>query len=109
MIRIFAKHPPYEDGHLGEVELDMVHHGAPTIRCVRFDGDLFALEGSHRLALAYEQGLIPKVLILEPDANWHDGMGINEYWNRKRTTLPVYTFDHVLKLEEKTFLLKDKV
>lgn len=103
-IRIFAKHPPYKDGHLGEVALDMEHAGAPTIRVVRFDGAFYALEGSHRLALAHENGLVPKIVVLDPDADPATD-GCDDFYRKVRSTLPVYEFDHVLVLEEKTFKL----
>ncbi len=105
-IRIFAKHPPYKDGHLGEVALDMVHHGSPTIRVMKFEDEYFAIEGSHRLFLAHELGLVPKILILESDNK--DNEDVDNFYRKIRTTLPVYEFDHVLVLEEKTFILKDK-
>lgn len=100
-IRIFAKHPPYKDGHLGEVALDMEHAGSPTIRVVRFEGEFYALEGSHRLALAHENGLVPKIVLLDADSE-----GCDDFYRRIRTTLPVYEFEHVLLLEESTFYLR---
>ena len=39
MTTVRAKHPPYENGHLGEVVSDMRVAGAPTIRVVRFRGE----------------------------------------------------------------------
>lgn len=62
---IHAKHEPYEDGHLGDVYNDMLVHGEPTIRVVEFEGELFATEGSHRLAVANHLGLPVKVVIEE--------------------------------------------
>lgn len=99
-VRIFAKHPPYQDGHLEEVALDMVHAKEPTIRVVEFEGEFYALEGSHRLALAHEYGLVPKIIILDADL-----VGCDDFYRRIRDTLPVYEFEHVLKLEEKAFKL----
>lgn len=98
LTRIYAKHPPYRDGHLGRVAHDMDLAGAPTIRAIRFGGELFALDGSHRLALAHERGVPPKVIILEPDA-----AGCEEFFERVRGSLPAYDFDYVLALEEVAF------
>jgi hypothetical protein len=75
MTRIFAKHEPYDDGHLGEVVAEMLLAGWPTIRVVAAPGGYAALEGSHRLAAAHWLGLGVKLVELEPDghlaANWH--------------------------------------
>ena len=98
MTRIYAKHPPYTDGHLGEVALDMDHAGEPTIRAVEFRGELFALEGSHRLYLSYERGLIPRIIVLEPDVT-----GCEAFFEAIRYTLPPYDFPHVLALRERDF------
>lgn len=67
MIDIYAKHAPYDDGHLGEVAADMLRLGAPTIRVIWADGKLCALEGSHRLAVCHHLGLMPLLLVEEPD------------------------------------------
>lgn len=98
MKRIYAKHLPYTDGHLGKVALDMEHAGAPTIRCMQIGEDFYALEGSHRLACAHRFGLEPKLVVHEPELNTdRDG-----YWLRVSQTLPAYDFPHVhvLKLGE---------
>lgn len=94
MTVIYAKHPPYLDGHLGRVAHDMDVAGAPTIRAIEYHGELFALEGSHRLALTHARGVPPKVVLLEPDA-----AGCDEFFDRVRATLPRYEFDHVLILD----------
>ena len=94
MTAILAKHPPYDDGRLGEVGLDMDHAGTPTIRCIEIEGKLYAIEGSHRLAQAHERGLTPKVIILDPDL---PGLP------RVPDGLPEYNFDHVLALRERDF------
>lgn len=67
MIDVYAKHLPYEDGHLGEVVGDMQQLGAPTLRVIWYDGKLMALEGSHRLAACHHLGLTPLLLVEEPD------------------------------------------
>lgn len=74
----------------------MDHAGAPTIRCVEVDGYLCAIEGSHRLAQALQRGLIPKIVVVEPDIAPY-GAGVD--WSR----LPRYEFPHVLALREKDF------
>lgn len=98
-VRIYAKHLPYADGHLEKVSLDMEHAGDPTIRVIEFENNLIALEGSHRLFLANKYGLVPKVIILEPDFD----LGNNERYKHLMETLPYYDFDYVLKLHEKDF------
>jgi hypothetical protein len=67
MIDVYAKHLPYEDGHLGEVVGEMRRLGAPTLRVIWYDGKLMALEGSHRLAACHHLGLTPLLLVEEPD------------------------------------------
>jgi hypothetical protein len=90
-----AKHFPYEDGHLGQVVADMKLHGAPTLRVVKFQGDLYALEGSHRLAAAAYLGVIPKVVIEQTEVNsLPDG-----HWEKVGGGLPEYEFGHVLALD----------
>jgi hypothetical protein len=98
MTRIYAKHAPYRDGHLGRVAHDMDVAGAPTIRAVRFKDELYALEGSHRLALTHERGVPPKIIVLEADT-----AGCEEFFERVRGSLPAYDFDHVLVLHETDF------
>jgi hypothetical protein len=93
-----AKHLPYEDGHLGKVGADMDVAGAPTIRVVEFDGELYAVEGSHRLAQAHHRGETPKLVIEATDTD-DDRDG---YWRRVAATLPLYEFPHafVLRLSD---------
>ncbi len=77
LMRIWAKHEP-EPGHLRDVLEDMRRLGPPTIRCVRWRGELYAIEGSHRLKAAFELGLTPNVIAIEADRffgedeNWLD-------------------------------------
>lgn len=94
MTKIYAKHPPYDDGRLGEVGAEMDCAGTPTIRVREIDGNLFALEGSHRLAQAHHRGMIPKVIILEPDLPGDSAIP---------SDLPEYDFDCVLALREMDF------
>lgn len=74
MTRIWAKHLPYEDGHLGYVVAEMRLAGWPTIRAMAVPGGWAALEGSHRLAAAHYLGYGVKLVQLSPDgqmaANW---------------------------------------
>jgi hypothetical protein len=102
MTIIFAKHEPYDDGHLGRVAFDMDVMGPPTIKAIRFGNELYALEGSHRLALAHHHKIIPKVIILEPDI-----AGCDDFFERIRDTLPKYEFEYLLILEEKLFNIKE--
>ena len=53
MTVIYAKHEPYEDGHLGDVIAEMQLAGTPTLRCVEWRDGYYALGGSHRLAAAF--------------------------------------------------------
>jgi len=99
MTKIYAKHLPYGDGHLEEVRAEMELAGVPTIRCIRYKGEIFALEGSHRLALAHSQGIIPKIFIMNDDA----AGTCEEFYDRVIPTLPVYNFPYVLALSEDDF------
>lgn len=98
MKRVYAKHEPYTDGHLGEVAADMEVAGSPTIRVIEHAGVYYALEGSHRLAIAHALGVEPKLVVEIPELD----CARDEYWDRVAATLPVYEFNyvHVLKLEE---------
>lgn len=95
MRRIYAKHEPYwETGHLAEVIQELRIFGSPTIRCAEFQGKLFALEGSHRLAGCDYLKICPKVVI-EPD----EIKGSEEFWSKVIDTLPYYDFEYVYRLE----------
>lgn len=95
MTVLHAKHEPYWDsGHLGEVVAEMVIAGAPTIRAVQQGEGLYALEGSHRIAAAWHLGLIPKVILLEPDLDLPE---------RVPEGLPAWEFPHLLALRERAF------
>lgn len=56
-----------ETDHLKKVVEDMRSMGAPKLRAVETCHGLVAIEGSHRLAAAYELGLDPKITIIEQD------------------------------------------
>ena len=73
--------------------------GTPTIRAIEYRGELFALEGSHRLFLCHEDGVIPKVIVLNADTE-----GTEAFFDRIRHDLPAYDFDYVLALPERAFL-----
>jgi hypothetical protein len=89
LVRIFAKHEPYTDGHLGKVTAEMQEMGAPTIKVVEWRGDFYAVEGSHRLAAAHHLGLVPVLVVSVPD---HVDQSDEEFWERVRTTLPHYAW-----------------
>jgi len=65
-----------------------------------FRGDFYALEGSHRLAVAHHRGEIPKLVveIEEVDALPSD------HWGRVAVNLPVYEFEHSMVLDLGEFL-----
>lgn len=99
MKRVFAKHLPYEDGHLGEVANDMDVHGAPTIRVMKVNDDYYALEGSHRLAVAHHRGEIPKLVV---EIEETDALP-SSHWLKVADTLPLYEFEHTMVLELENF------
>lgn len=100
MTRVLAKHLPYDDGHLGKVLDEMALCGAPTIRTVRYRGQLVALEGSHRIAAAWATGITPKLVILAADpASCGE---CDPFFDRAIAALPAYDFGHVLMLELST-------
>ncbi len=104
MKTVYAKHEPYTDGHLSTVLLEMEHAGAPTIRVVEYGDALFAVEGSHRLALAFALGLTPKLVVLQPDA----GEALVDFWDRVYPTLPRYDFTEAEVLELSRFNFPEK-
>ncbi len=99
MKSIYAKHEPYTDGHYDEVMREMEVQGQPTIRCVERNGNLYALEGSHRLAVAFSSGVEPKVVVLTQDAD----EGLDAFWDRVAPNLPRYDFDRVHVLDMRRF------
>jgi hypothetical protein len=89
LIRIFAKHEPYADGHLAEVTSAMLKLGAPAIEVVEWRGDYFAIEGSHRLAAAHHLGLAPTLIVSVPDLVEPDA---EKFWEQVKETLPHYSW-----------------
>ena len=56
-----------EPSHLKEVIVEMREAGAPEIRAY-YTGEMYiALEGSHRLAAAWELGLEPTIIEMDED------------------------------------------
>lgn len=66
MTTIYAIHAPDAD-RLPGVIAEMQAMGAPTIEVVDCGDYFMALEGSHRLAAAYELGLKPVLTVHEQD------------------------------------------
>jgi hypothetical protein len=98
MKRVYAKHEPYRNGHLGEVVEEMKLTGPPTIRCVLFDNGYYAVEGSHRLAAADLLGLCPKIVVLRKEVG-----ELDEHWRAVAETLPVYEYDHLMVFDFEKF------
>lgn len=96
---VYAKHAPYLNGHLEIVNDDMNNAGTPTIRVIEQDGDYYALEGSHRLYLAHQKGLIPKLVVLKPEL----GEDLDVFWTRVSPNLPRYEFEHAFVMELEAF------
>ena len=64
LVRIYALHPP-ESEKLEGIKKEMKEvYGAPTLRVVHVGEEIFALEGSHRLAAARDLGFKPRLLSL---------------------------------------------
>ena len=101
MTTVRAKHPPYETGRLGDVVNEMRVQGAPTIRCMRFQGELYATEGSHRLFAAQYLGEVPKLVV---EIEETDALP-DEHWSKVAPTLPAIEFDEggLLVLDLKDF------
>lgn len=95
-VAVFAKHPPYDDGHLGRVAADMNVAGIPIIRVMEFDGAFIALEGSHRISLAHRYGMEPRLVVEIADSCAVP----DSVLYRVKMTLPRYEFQHawVLRL-----------
>jgi hypothetical protein len=91
LIRVFAKHDPYwGTGHLGEVQDQMLDLGPPTINVVEWRGDFYAVEGSHRLCAAYNLGLIPKLVVNQPE---HFDPSDEQFLEFAKLRLPHYTWE----------------
>lgn len=104
MKSIFAKHLPYENGHLGEVTHDMIEMGEPTIRVMKYQNEYYALEGSHRIAAAHHLGKIPKLVIEIEETNTLP----DSHWDKVSNTLPEYEFSHFLVLDLNSFKGENK-
>jgi hypothetical protein len=89
LVRVFAKHEPYTDGHLGKVVAEMKERGAPIINVVEWRGDYYATEGSHRLAAAYHLELMPVLIVCVPDNIDQDD---EAFWQKVKGTLPHYSW-----------------
>ncbi len=103
MRTIYAKHEPYKNGHIADVAAVMDVAGQPTIRAIERNGDLYALEGSHRLALCFERGIEPKIVLEIRDTD----ESLDSFWDRVAPDLPRYDFDTVHVLDLTKFLVKD--
>lgn len=97
-IRVYAKHEPYRDGRIGIVGDELALAGQPTIRCVEFNGEYFATEGSHRLYLCFHDGVVPKLTVEDTDAG-DDDQFLCDHWDRVKKLLPYYDFEHVEVLD----------
>jgi hypothetical protein len=89
LIRIYAKHEPYTDGHLGEVTEAMRALGSPRIEVVEWRGDYFAVEGSHRLAAAHHLGVVPSLIVSVPDLIEPE---TEQFWEQVKQSLPHYSW-----------------
>ncbi len=87
--RIWAKHDTDPDRYQ-DVLLEMLKLGPPTIRCVEFGGEFYAIEGSHRLKAAHALGLHPVVELVKAELSW--GL-VDEFWDMVRLTLPPYSWE----------------
>lgn len=101
MKRVYAKHLPYKNGHYSKVFHEMtLNNDGPIIKVLETGNNEFcAVEGSHRLASAYFQKKVPRLIVVEPDG---DGLP-DEYWNKIKETLPVYEFETAMVMREKDF------
>ena len=88
VIRVWAKHEADPGRYTGVLE-DMRDLGPPTIRCVEFRGELYALEGSHRLKAAWELELCPTIETVEPDFPLSEA---DPFWEQARISLPAYSW-----------------
>jgi hypothetical protein len=89
---VYAKHPPW-DHRIGLVVQDMRRLGPPALKGIMFEGNIFALEGSHRLAAAEYLFLSPIFTLVQPDV---PDSGLVDFWHLARERLPQYRFPHLL-------------
>lgn len=101
MTTIYAKHEPYDGQHLYTVLQEMTLCGAPTVRCVRHDGKLYALDSSHRLAAAAKLMLAPKIVVETMDC----GEELSTFWHRVAPDRPRYDFVDATCLELDAFVV----
>ena len=94
MTRVYAKHPPYPDGHLAMVAAEMDLAGAPTLPAVYFRDNIVALAGSHRLYQAWFRGIPPRLVFLPCEADSE----LDAFFERALETAPWYEFPHVLAI-----------
>ena len=64
---VIMRHSYYDADHLAEVVEEMRTMGAPTLRAVEIDGEIYLLEGCHRVRAAVELGLPVTLEMLEYD------------------------------------------
>lgn len=95
IIRIWAKHEP-DPAHLKDVVEEMRELGRPTIRCVDWRGELYALEGSHRLKAAFDLGLEPNLIVLDQDRLTGED---EAFWEKTRDQLPDYCWEMVAEFQ----------
>jgi hypothetical protein len=95
ILRIWGKHEP-EPGHLADVKADMATLGPPTVRCVEWRGEYYALEGSHRLRAAFDLGLVPNLTILSPERLTGED---EQHWEWIKNFLPDYCWEIVASFE----------
>lgn len=99
MTTIYAKHEPYDGEHVYKVLHEMTLCGAPTVRCVRHDGKLYALDSSHRLYAAHKLMTAPKIVVETMDCDEE----LSAFWRRVASDRPAYDFIEVTCLELEAF------
>ena len=94
-MKIYAKHEAY-DHRIGKIVKEMRTLGRPILKAVEYKGDIFAIEGSHRLASADYLGLSPiiKLIPVESDDK------LDMFWSMVKDRLPVYEFDNIEIIRE---------
>lgn len=101
MTVIFAKHEPYDAAKVYDVLSQMVLCGPPTIRCVKYDGRLYALDGSHRLYAANRLAMPVKIVLETVDC----GEELEHFWQRVAPDRPRYDFEHATQLALDAFVV----
>lgn len=95
VLRIWAKHEP-DPAHLKDVVEEMRELGRPTIRCVDWRGELYAIEGSHRLRAAFDLGLVPNIEVTGPDRLHGED---EKYWEWVQKALTDYSWEVVAEFQ----------